>query len=274
MRSIGERVALLRREQGLSARALARAAQLSDGAIRRLESNPDAVPREDTIARIAAVLGLSASELRTYEHKSDTKRVESAPSLVAPEPTTDQLQALADQIEALCIRIDTIEAEVRSGALRRGEPLSSPAQNLVPLCAWPLRGRVRTGEAVEELPGTETREAPADLAGPERYLLEVLGEGMTPLGVRDGALLAVEPAEGFRFARGDHVVAMIDGDHATLKRFVRNKLLLNDGEARRTVWLAPQSLDFDVQEYDAARVVVRARVLAACNPGDRWAAFG
>ncbi len=85
----------------------------------------------------------------------------------------------------------------------------------------PLLGRVTAGipiEAIENI--QETYPLPLSLIGSkDAYILEVVGESMIEAGIHDGDLAIVEKRN--TASNGDIVVAMLESNEATIKRFYR-----------------------------------------------------
>jgi repressor LexA len=133
---------------------------------------------------------------------------------------------------------------------QRGVRLRAPAlrQESVEL---PLLGRIAAGRPIEALAGTETVAVPPQLM-PKRggYALVVRGDSMREAGICDGDVVIVESREQAR--SGEIVVALIDGEAATLKRF-----------RPRTGWvdLEPENPEFAVQRYAPERVRVQGVVV-------------
>ena len=118
---------------------------------------------------------------------------------------------------------------LRSNALQSiNEERQSLAQNLATLAkqlALPLVGRVAAGSpilATEHVEHTYMVEANLFAKKPD-YLLKVRGMSMRDIGIIDGDLLAVQSANDAR--NGQIVVARI-GEEVTVKRFQRNKHLI------------------------------------------------
>ena len=118
---------------------------------------------------------------------------------------------------------------LRSNALQSiNEERQSLAQNLATLAkqlALPLVGRVAAGSpilATEHVEQTYMVEANLFAKKPD-YLLKVRGMSMRDIGIIDGDLLAVQSANDAR--NGQIVVARI-GEEVTVKRFQRNKHLI------------------------------------------------
>jgi repressor LexA len=81
----------------------------------------------------------------------------------------------------------------------------------------PLLGRIAAGAPVEAISNPETLHF-SDFAGVENvYALQVRGESMIEDHICNGDFVLVEKADAVR--NGDIVVALIDGNEATLKRY-------------------------------------------------------
>lgn len=82
----------------------------------------------------------------------------------------------------------------------------------------PLVGIVAAGYPIEAIENVETLEVPESFLGRgETYALRVAGESMIDEGIRDGDYVIVERRRKAR--NGEVVVALIDGEEATLKTF-------------------------------------------------------
>ena len=87
--------------------------------------------------------------------------------------------------------------------------------------------------------------------GKDRYALQIKGDSMIEIGILDGDIVIIEPRDTAEF--GDVVVALIDDQEATLKRFKR----LKDG----SIELSPENQDLEPMVYDAARVRIQGRLI-------------
>ncbi len=86
----------------------------------------------------------------------------------------------------------------------------------------PLQGLVAAGEPIEAVRGNELLAVPEDMIGRrDVYLLKVRGESMVDEQVRDGDYVVVERRTDPR--NGEMVVALLDGESATLKKFYREE---------------------------------------------------
>ncbi len=114
----------------------------------------------------------------------------------------------------------------------------------------PLHGRIAAGMPIEAFEDSAQLAVPAALLGPgEHYALEVSGDSMIDAGILDGDYALIQKSDTAR--DGDIVVALVDGQDATLKYFRR------DG---RTVQLDPANPAHTAQRYEANRVLVQGRL--------------
>lgn len=97
--------------------------------------------------------------------------------------------------------------------LQRGVRLAGPSDDR---CV-PLLGKIAAGRPIEAVADAERIEVPDFLRGSgDCYVLRVRGESMVDDGILDGDLVVVESRTHAR--NGEIVVALIDGEAATLKR--------------------------------------------------------
>lgn len=114
----------------------------------------------------------------------------------------------------------------------------------------PLHGRIAAGMPIEAFEDSAQLAVPAALLGPgDHYALEVSGDSMVEAGILDGDYALIQRADTAR--DGDIVVALVDGQDATLKYFRR------DG---RIVQLDPANAAHQPQRYEANRVLVQGRL--------------
>ncbi len=86
----------------------------------------------------------------------------------------------------------------------------------------PLVGLIAAGEPIEAVRGNELVAVPEDMIGRrEVYVLKVRGESMVDEQVRDGDYVIVENRTDPK--NGEMVVALLNGENATLKKFYREK---------------------------------------------------
>jgi repressor LexA len=98
---------------------------------------------------------------------------------------------------------------------QRGVRLSASTVNNP--ATLPLLGRIAAGRPIEALQDPQELDVPRQLRGKGRcYVLQVRGDSMVDEGILDGDWVVVEQRDHAR--DGEIVVALIDGEDATLKR--------------------------------------------------------
>jgi repressor LexA len=145
----------------------------------------------------------------------------------AHPPTLDELcdvlglksrGSLHKQIQAL-IEAGLVEP---MNNLRRGIRLAeeSPGETANDSSALPLYGYIAAGSPIEAISNPEQVDVPSQLrTNNPCYVLEVRGDSMIEDGILDGDWVVIEHRDQAR--DGDIVVALIDGEEATLKRLER-----------------------------------------------------
>jgi repressor LexA len=106
-----------------------------------------------------------------------------------------------------------------SGGASRGEAVRRPApQGGIPL---PVMGRIAAGVPIEAIQTkTHSLTVPPEMIGNgEHYALEVTGDSMINAGILDGDTVIIRNASSAN--PGEIVVALVDDQEATLKRFRR-----------------------------------------------------
>jgi repressor LexA len=86
----------------------------------------------------------------------------------------------------------------------------------------PLVGSIAAGEPIEAIQDRDTISVPIELLpNLNCYVLQVKGDSMIEDGILDGDFVIVE--RNFYPENGDTVVALLDNENATLKRYYREK---------------------------------------------------
>ena len=132
---------------------------------------------------------------------------------------------------------------------QRGVRLSEAAQD--DPSTLPLLGRIAAGRPIEAVQDSQELEVPRQLRGKGRcYVLQVRGDSMVDDGILDSDWVVIEQRD---YARdGEIVVALIDGEDATLKRI----------EQRPDVCiLHPANSDLEPQHYAPGRVNIQGVVV-------------
>jgi repressor LexA len=100
------------------------------------------------------------------------------------------------------------------------EVLKSTGNRSVAGQTLPLLGYVAAGQPIEAVPNVETVAVPDFMSTRGRnYVLRVRGESMIEEHIEDGDYVVVE--ERAAAQNGEMVVALLDGEYVTLKRFFR-----------------------------------------------------
>lgn len=98
----------------------------------------------------------------------------------------------------------------------------------------PLAGLITAGEPIEAIETQETIAVPRDLIKDENsYVLKVRGESMIEEGILDGDYVIVE--RKYYPQNGDVVVALLDNEYATLKKYFREKDRIRLQPANKTM---------------------------------------
>jgi repressor LexA len=103
----------------------------------------------------------------------------------------------------------------------RARSIQLSPEDPVGIQALPLYGYVAAGQPIEAVSSPETLQVPDEFL-PRRgsyYVLQVQGESMIDEHIQDGDYVVVESRDTAR--PGEMVVALVDGDNVTLKKFYR-----------------------------------------------------
>lgn len=157
----------------------------------------------------------------------------------------------ARALEVLKVPEAAKSAPVRENVvpLRKAAPAMRPiaANDIIEV---PLHGKIAAGVPIEAFEDHNNLAVPAALLGSgEHYALEVSGDSMVEAGIFDGDYALIQKASTAR--EGDIVVALVDGQDATLKYFRR------EGQMIR---LDPANAAYEPQRYPADRVIVQGRL--------------
>lgn len=121
---------------------------------------------------------------------------------------TDHIQALKDK--------GALESEFNAA---RSIQLTPQFEELT--FEVPLLGSIAAGYPIEAIRTRETLSIPRDMTGPNTFALKVHGDSMIDEGILDGDYVVVEKIANPR--NGDVVVALIDNNNVTLKKFYKEK---------------------------------------------------
>jgi len=164
------------------------------------------------------------------------------------------LRRLPNRARALEV-LKVPEAAKAAPARENVVPLRKSAPALRPIAAndiieVPLHGKIAAGVPIEAFEEHNNLAVPAALLGSgEHYALEVSGDSMVEAGIFDGDYALIQKASTAR--EGDIVVALVDGQDATLKYFRREGPMIR---------LDPANAAYEPQRYPADRVIVQGRL--------------
>jgi repressor LexA len=115
----------------------------------------------------------------------------------------------------------------------------------------PLLGKIAAGVPIAALPHEDEINLGDFFMGPNRFVLRVQGESMIEAGIMPGDMVIIESRNHAR--NGEIVVALIDGEEATLKR------LENNGDGRIT--LIPENSTMSPMVFTADQVQIQGVVV-------------
>ncbi|MGD8483991.1 MAG: transcriptional repressor LexA [Thioalkalispiraceae bacterium] len=110
-----------------------------------------------------------------------------------------------------------------------------------------LVGRIAAGHPIEAIEDQDEINLHDMFVGDNRYALQVKGDSMIAAGILDGDIVIIESRDSAQY--GDIVVALIDEQEATLKRYRRYA----DGR----IELAPENPDMKAMVYEPGRVRIQ-----------------
>src|SRR6201984_2057037 len=118
--------------------------------------------------------------------------------------------------------------------------------------AVPVMGRIAAGTPIEAIQNkSAVINMPADLlSAGEHFALEVRGDSMIEAGILDGDIALIKKSEGAD--TGDIVVALIDEEEATLKRFRRRGA---------SIALEPANTAYEVRILPPNRVRIQGKLV-------------
>lgn len=132
----------------------------------------------------------------------------------------------AMQIKSPATTYNHVQALVNKGYLRlrdgqlRSVELTEKSNMFAKGVDLPLVGTIAAGHPIEAIAGHDTMSVPLELLpNLNCYVLQVKGDSMIDAGILDGDFVIVE--RNFYPHNGDTVVALLDNENATLKKYYR-----------------------------------------------------
>lgn len=113
----------------------------------------------------------------------------------------------------------------------------------------PLEGVIDAGRPIEAIRTRETIDIPRDMMGKKTFALRVRGDSMIEDGIFDGDYIIIEQTSSAK--NGDIVVALVDNQNATLKRFYNEK---------DSVRLQPANSSMKPMRFTKNRVTIQGKV--------------
>ena len=132
------------------------------------------------------------------------------------------------------------------------KPFTGISDNNSAVSEVPMMGRIAAGSPLEAINDfSQNLDVPSYLIGSgDHYALEVKGESMIDAGIRNGDTILVREQ---KYANnGEIVVALISGQEATLKKFIKNG---------NEIHLKAENIDFDDQVYPASEVQIQGKLV-------------
>lgn len=156
-----------------------------------------------TLAELAQALGLK-NRMTVHQHVAALKKK----GLVQWEPGLNRsLRVISGQ--------SSEPISINSKRQSKTAATSAPARGL------PMAGTIAAGNPIDALETDEYLEVESRYAGSGCFALKVKGESMIEEGIFDGDFVIVKPNPSP--TNGEIVVAVLDDDTATLKRFYKEK---------------------------------------------------
>ena len=116
----------------------------------------------------------------------------------------------------------------------------------------PFEGRIAAGMPIEAIADKQSLDLNEEFFSDDRYALEVMGDSMIDVGILDGDTVLIKSQQTAKDK--DIVVALIDKEEDTLKRFYRVK--------NNKVILVPENVEMKPMEYSADRVDIQGVLVA------------
>jgi repressor LexA len=213
-------------------------------------------PAEPTVRASGPSLALTRRQREIYDYISDFVEARGY------SPSLEEIAA-AFGLSSVATVHKHVRHLVDKGYLRKAwnrsrsvEPVPPAAEEEgLPSVVLPILGSVAAGSPIEAIePDAATADTfavPADMVprSQDHYILRVRGDSMIDDQICDGDMVVIERRSEAR--NGETVVALVDGDEATLKRFYR------DGA---DVKLVPANQSMSPMQFHASRVEIRGVV--------------
>ncbi|MAF81187.1 repressor LexA [bacterium] len=165
----------------------------------------------DLTKRQSITLDYIREFLAKHNYAPSYRDIMKGTGIKSPATAYNHVQALRDKgyLSLTDGQMRSVELTEKSNMFTRGIEL-------------PLVGTIAAGEPIEAIENNESISVPLELLpNLNCYVLQVKGESMIEDGILDGDFVIVE--RSFYPENGDTVVALLDNENATLKRYYREK---------------------------------------------------
>lgn len=175
----------------------------------RSKKKPDR-PKDRLTKKQAEVLRFIREYVAAHEYAPSYREVAAGLGLSSPATVHQHIHALKKK------------GYVGAERAARSLELSQKVAMLAKAVLLPLAGRIAAGAPLEAIQEREEIAIPVELLpNLNCFCLEVKGESMVDDGILDGDYVVVE--RNYYPRNGDVVVALLDNEYATLKRYYREK---------------------------------------------------
>jgi len=170
------------------------------------------------------VLDFIVNFIQEHSYSPSYREIASGLDLASPSTVHVHIQALRERGFVRATQSENRELEPTDKAVRWGKSV-----------LLPLKGLITAGQPIEVVEEHETMAVPVDLVPDtaNSYVLRVKGESMIDEGIWDGDYVIVEHNPSPK--NGDVVVALLDNQYATLKKFYREKGRIRLQPANKTM---------------------------------------
>ena len=197
-------------------------------------------------ARKQRIVDYIATTVRERGYPPSVREIAKAVDLASTSAVHHHLQAL--EREGLLERGASHSRAIRvtpTAAMRSGMPASLMPQLEAGSHVFPVIGEIAAGGPIEAYQdASETLTVPdAVVAGGDAYILKVRGDSMIDAHITDGDFVVIRPQQTAR--DGDIVVAQVEENAVTLKRFYKEK---------NRIRLQPANESYPPQFYDNVNI--------------------
>jgi repressor LexA len=194
---------------------------------------------------------ITALEERGFLRRME-KRARALEVLKLPDNMAETLRPATTRSQVQRAGNRHVRSEIRMADSRFPTPRRSFSEGGESAVNVPLVGRIAAGTPIEALQTrSHTISVPPDMLGSgEHYALEVRGDSMVDAGILDGDMALIQRNE--TADTGDIVVALIDDEEATLKRFRRRGA---------SIALEPANTSYEVRILPPNRVKIQGKLI-------------